>query len=67
MKCAACGYNGSSKKDFGSRIFLSVDVFDDGNNRLSKIEGIATRVFVCPKCMTLKMMTLEDKRNEEDI
>jgi hypothetical protein len=64
VECAACGYVGNSEKDFGSRIFLSVDVFSDGNNKLSEINGIATRVFVCPKCMTLKMITPEDKEAE---
>jgi hypothetical protein len=67
MKCAACGYVGDSEKDFGSLIFLSIDVFADGNNKLSEINGVATRVFICPKCRTLKMMAPEDKENEEGV
>jgi predicted RNA-binding Zn-ribbon protein involved in translation (DUF1610 family) len=65
MKCAACGYTGSSEEDFISNLFLSTVVHEDEFNvhHLSRIEGWATRIFACPKCGTLKIMTPEDRRN----
>jgi hypothetical protein len=67
MTCAACGYNGSSEKDFGSELFLSVQVYLDINDRdrLSNIDGRAVRIFVCPKCMTLKLRTPEDEEDDK--
>jgi predicted RNA-binding Zn-ribbon protein involved in translation (DUF1610 family) len=61
MKCAACGYNGDSEEDFGSEIFLSTTVYVTEDDRTERIEGKAIRIFVCPKCGTLKLMIPEDK------
>ncbi|MDR0759669.1 MAG: hypothetical protein LBF74_06100 [Treponema sp.] len=67
MKCAACGYEGSYEEDFGVELFLSTMVFlnriDDAIDRIIKKPVC---VYVCPKCMTLKLMTPEDKENEKN-
>jgi hypothetical protein len=67
VKCAACGYEGSSEDDFGFELFLSYQVYTDGIDLIKRIEGNAIRVFVCPKCMTLKMRTPEDEENEKTL
>jgi rubredoxin len=63
MKCAACGYTGSSEEDFISELFLSTTVYDNEDHRLTGIEHIPVRIFVCPMCRALKIMTPEDKRH----
>jgi hypothetical protein len=59
MKCAACGYR-NGEDYFSSALFLSVQIYDDGNNHLSRIENMPVHVLICPKCRTLKMKKEED-------
>jgi hypothetical protein len=66
MKCAACSFE-KSENEFGSNIFLSIQVYtDEDNKRFTSISGDPVRVFSCPKCGTLKIRTKEDENNEKN-
>jgi hypothetical protein len=65
MKCNACGYNDESNEDENNWMFWQ---FKDVNFQLERqeftdeIDIMNGRMFVCPKCFTVKII----KRIEDD-